>query len=123
MRTTSPAPAAVAAPSRSTAPDEDPPHVPAARPLCAPSSRRADTRDAAWQGRSQTAEMLATRLQEKSASFKPEILAMGAAAVEAEIAKDPKLAPYDHYLRSTLQDGKHTLDADREALLASAGTA
>ncbi len=75
----------------------------------------------AWRARSQSAEMLATRLSVATAAFRPEILALGGAKVEAEIAGNPKLAPYDFYLRGTLADAPHTLDATGEALLASAG--
>lgn len=81
----------------------------------------ADTRDAAWLSRAQQAEMLIVRLDEASSFFRPEIIRMGGPAVEAALQKNPGLAPYDHYLRSTVQDAPHTLDAGGEALLASFG--
>ena len=81
-----------------------------------------DTRDAEWQARSQKAELLFTRADEAGSYFKPELLTLGAPAVEAAIAADPGMVQYDHYLRSALKDGAHTLDAKSEALLAASGT-
>lgn len=88
----------------------------------ASNQSNADTRDATWEARSQRAELLVTRYSERVSWFEPEILGMGAAAVEAQIAADVGLKPYDHYLRGTLRDQAHTLDAEREALLAASGT-
>lgn len=81
----------------------------------------ADTRDDAWLARSQRSEMLYTTFAEKTAWTSPEILALGSAKVEAALKADAGLAPYDHFLRSTIADLPHTLDAKGEALLASAG--
>ncbi len=81
-----------------------------------------DTRDAVWQGREQQAGLAYTKFNEASAFFGPEILALGGPAVEAAIKADPALAPYDYFLRSTVQDAPHTLDSATEGLLASAGT-
>lgn len=80
-----------------------------------------DTRDDAWLGRAQQTLMAWTKLEEGTAFYDPEIQAMGKDKVEAAIAADPKLVPYDHYLRSTLVRVPHTLDANQEALIASAG--
>ncbi len=82
----------------------------------------ADTRNAEWQQRSQQSGLTFTHFSEESAFFGPEILALGGPAVEAAIKADPGLAPYDYFLRSTIQDAPHTLDAAGEALLASTGT-
>jgi hypothetical protein len=60
----------------------------------------ADTRDAAWLGRAQQAELLLTHLDEAGAFFRPEILALGAPKVEAALKADPALAPYDYFLPS-----------------------
>lgn len=81
-----------------------------------------DTRDAVWQGRAQQAMLAYTHFDAASSFFAPEVLAMGAPAVEAAIAADPGLKPYAYFLRSTVQDAPHTLDAAGEELLASAGT-
>lgn len=80
-----------------------------------------DLRDDAWLGRSQTAQMLYTRLAEATASWQPEVLAMGSDKVEAALAADAALAPYDYWLRTTVRDAPHVLDPAGEALLASAG--
>ncbi|GDX81980.1 oligoendopeptidase F [Deltaproteobacteria bacterium] len=80
-----------------------------------------DTANDAWLGRSQSAQMLATKLSEATAAFQPELLSLGGPKLEAEIAANPKLAPFDHYLRATIADAPHTLDAAGEGLLASAG--
>ncbi len=80
-----------------------------------------DLRDDAWLGRSQQAQMMYTRLGEATASWQPEVLAMGAPKVEALIATDPALGPYDYWLRTTVRDAPHVLDPQGEALLASAG--
>ncbi len=81
-----------------------------------------DTRDAEWQARSQLASLAYNRFGEAQAFYAPELITMGSAAIEAAIKADPGLAPYDYYLRSTVQDAPHTLDAAGETLLASAGT-
>lgn len=81
-----------------------------------------DTRNGEWRARAQRTEMLWTRFGEKAAFFEPEIVALGDKKVTKAIAKDPGLAPFDYYLRGTLQDAAHTLDPEREALLAAHGT-
>lgn len=81
-----------------------------------------DTRDSAWQGRAQQSQLAYTHFDAASSFFAPELLAMGATAVEAAIQADPGLKPYAYYLRSTVQDAPHTLDAAGEELLANAGT-
>jgi oligoendopeptidase F len=78
-----------------------------------------DTSDAAWRGRAQRVELLYAGYGEATASFEPEIVAMGGDAVEKAIAANPALKPYDHYLRSAVRDAAHTLDPAREALLAA----
>lgn len=88
----------------------------------ASNQSNADTRDDVWEGRSERAELLLTRFNEKTSWFEPEILSLGAEAVEKQLAADAGLKPFDHYLRSTLMDQAHTLDAPREALLAATGT-
>lgn len=81
-----------------------------------------DVGDDVWQARTQRTEILLTRLEEKSAFFEPEIVALGDTKIEKAIAKDKGLAPYAYWLRSAVQDAAHTLDPDREALLAATGT-
>lgn len=81
-----------------------------------------DARDSTWLARAQRTEMLWTRLGEKSAFYEPEIVALGSGKVEKAIGKDKALAPYAYWLRSAVTDASHTLDPDREALLAATGT-
>jgi len=88
----------------------------------ASNASNVDTRDAAWLARSQRAEQLYARVGEVGSFFAPEILALGAPAVEAAIAADPGLLPYDAWLRSTLARAPHTLDAEGEQLLAATAT-
>ncbi len=78
-----------------------------------------DANNAEWRGRAQRAELLYANYAEATAYFDPEIVAMGAPAVEAAITATPALSPYDYYLRSTVKDAAHTLDPAREALIAA----
>lgn len=80
-----------------------------------------DTRDDVWRGRSQRTEMLINSFAEAAAFYEPEIVALGPAKVNKSLAKDEALRPYGYYLKGTLQDAAHTLDPDREALLAATG--
>lgn len=80
-----------------------------------------DTNDGVWMGRSQTAQMLYTRLMEGTAFFAPELLAAGKEKVAAAAGGKPEMAQYDYFLKSTLLNAPHTLDSGSEGLLASAG--
>lgn len=82
----------------------------------------ADTRDGIWQARSQQAQQAYIHFESAASFFPPEIIALGSTAVEAAIKDDPALAPYDYFLRSTVVNAPHTLDAAGEGLLASAGS-
>ena len=86
------------------------------------NNSNADTRDATWQARSQQAQQAYTHFESAASFYAPEILAMGAPTVEGAIKADPALAPFDYFLRSTVKNAPHTLDAGGEELLASAGT-
>lgn len=88
----------------------------------ASNNANADTRNADWRARMQRAQMLWTTFAEESAFYEPEIVALGGKKVEKAIQKDPGLAPFDYYLRATIQDAAHTLDPGREQLLAATGT-
>jgi oligoendopeptidase F len=65
--------------------------------------------------------MLANTLGETSSFFGPEIVAIGPKKIAKALAKDATLAPYRYYLESTLRNAAHTLDPEREALLAATG--
>ena len=63
-----------------------------------------------------------TALGEATAWSSPEIVAFGAARVNALIAADPGLNKFAFGLRDTLRQAPHTLSPDEEQLLASAGS-
>ncbi len=77
-----------------------------------------DTRDDVWRGRNARANLLDSRFYEVASFFEPEILSLGAKKVNKAAAR-PSMAPYRAYLRNTLTDAAHTLDPERESLLAS----
>jgi len=81
-----------------------------------------DRRVAANQERKQKAQDVFTALSEATAWSSPEIVALGAARVNALIAADPGLGKFVFGLRDTLRQAPHTLSPDEEQLLASAGT-
>lgn len=53
--------------------------------------------------------------------MQPAILRIGRGAVEAYIATEPRLEPFDHYLLDTLREAPHTLGDEAESVLAAAG--
>lgn len=57
---------------------------------------------------------------EALAWLEPEILSLGEKKVSKFIRKEPKLAPFDFYLLSTLDQADHLLDEQGEQLMASA---
>jgi oligoendopeptidase F len=81
-----------------------------------------DLRVSANQERKQQAQDVFTALSEATAWANPEIVALGADKVNAFIAADRGLDKFAFYLRDTLRTAAHTLSADEEQLLASAGT-
>jgi oligoendopeptidase F len=81
-----------------------------------------DRRVGANQERKQQAQDVFTALGEATAWSSPEIVALGAARVNALIASDPGLNKFAFGLRDTLRQAPHTLSPDEEQLLASAGS-
>ena len=81
-----------------------------------------DLRVSANQERKQQAQDVFTALSESIAWANPEIVALGAARVNALIAADPGLDKFAFGLRDVLRTAAHTLSPDEEQLLASAGT-
>lgn len=81
-----------------------------------------DLRVAPNQERKQQAQDVFTALGEATAWSNPEIVALGAAKVNAFIAADRGLDKFAFYLRDTLRTAAHTLSPAEEELLASAGT-
>ena len=81
-----------------------------------------DLRVAPNQERKQQAQDVFTALGEATAWSNPEIVALGAAKVNAFIAADRGLDKFAFYLRDTLRTAAHTRSPAEEELLASAGT-
>jgi len=80
-----------------------------------------DTRDSANTARRGRAGSLATRFAESVSWFEPELLALPDDTVAEYLDRDAGLREYAHYLDDLRRMRPHTLDADREALLAAAG--
>ena len=78
-----------------------------------------DRRIAANQERKQKAQDVFTALGEATAWSSPEIVALGAARVNALIAADPGLNKFAFGLRDTLRQAPHTLSPKEEELLAA----
>jgi oligoendopeptidase F len=81
-----------------------------------------DLKVAANQERKSQAQDAFTALGEATAWTNPEIVALGAARVNALIAGDPGLNKFAFGLRDVLRTASHTLSPSEEQLLASAGT-
>ena len=79
-----------------------------------------DNRDADANARRGDVGMLFSQLQETTAFVEPALVAAGEATLSKYIKREKRLKPYAHFLRRTLRMADHTLDADGEALLASA---
>ena len=82
-----------------------------------------DRRVSSNQERKQQAQDVFTALSEATSWASPEIVALGAAKVNAFVAADPVLQKrFAFTLRDTLRTAAHTLSPAEEQLLASAGT-
>ncbi len=80
-----------------------------------------DLRDADAQKRRAETVRVGVRLSEAASFVDPEILTVGAEAIEAFIADEPRLAPFAFGLRDTLRQAAHTLPPEQEALLSRTG--
>jgi oligoendopeptidase F len=78
-----------------------------------------DRRVAANQERKQKAQDVFTALGEATSWANPEIVALGAARIDALIAADPGLNKFAFGLHDTLRQAPHTLSPDEEQLLAA----
>jgi oligoendopeptidase F len=83
-------------------------------------SADADLKDAPNQERRQLAVALASQVSEAGAWVNPELLGLGAAKIDADLAADPGLARFAFGLKDLERQAPHTLDAAGEALLAAA---
>ena len=80
-----------------------------------------DTRISENTARRGRAGSLATQFAEAVSWFEPELLAVDDAVIDGFLQENEKLRLYAHHLDDLRRSRKHTLDADREALLAAAG--
>lgn len=81
-----------------------------------------DLRVAKGQERVQQAQALLTAIDEKSAWLAPEVLAIGAAKIDAFIAQDAALQRrFDFELHDILRAAPHTLSVEGESILAASG--
>lgn len=67
------------------------------------------------------ANTLFTDFSEATSWIDPEILKLGSKKIERFIKKEPRLKPYDYYLRSVVKSEDHLLNEEGETLLASVG--
>lgn len=79
-----------------------------------------DQRIAENQERMSLARNLYTNYGSAVSWMQPAILRIGAGAVNAYIATEPRLAPFDHYLQDVLRGADHTLGDEAESVLAAA---
>jgi oligoendopeptidase F len=80
-----------------------------------------DTRVSENTARRGRAGSLATEFAETVSWFEPELLALDDATIDGYLAANERLRVYAHHLDDLRRSREHTLDAEREALLASAG--
>ncbi len=80
-----------------------------------------DVRVSSNQARNTSADNLNAKFVEATSWVRPEILAVGAAKIEAFIAADPGLKPHAFGLRDILRGAPHSLGAEAESVMAQAG--
>ena len=76
-----------------------------------------DTGNSASLGLRQKIQVMGSRLTEATAFARPEILAIGAARIEAFFREEPGLATYRHPLDNILRPAPHTLDTAGESIV------
>jgi oligoendopeptidase F len=80
-----------------------------------------DLRIAAFQGMRQEVELAYTEISRRTAYLRPEILALPDGVVESFLAEEPRLAPFEPFLRNIVRQRTHVLSPPEENLLAEAG--
>jgi oligoendopeptidase F len=80
-----------------------------------------DTRDSQHQGMVQEMVQLSSTFGAQSAFIEPELLRAGKPAIERFLAAEPRLKIYHFYLEDVVRRAPHTLTANEEKILASAG--
>jgi len=93
------------------------------RRVAAYASMKSDenTRDAAALEMKQRAGMLRNRFSRKVSFVNPEILALGDGTVTRFLGEEPGLGVYRHFLEDILRGRPHTLGAEAESVIATAG--
>jgi oligoendopeptidase F len=80
-----------------------------------------DTRDSQHQGMVQETVQLSSTFAAHSAFIEPELLRAGKPAIERFLDAEPRLKIYRFYLEDVVRRAPHTLTANEEKILASAG--
>ena len=79
-----------------------------------------DTRVSEPQGMQQEMQQLYASFAAQAAFIEPEVLRIGTAKVETFLKTEPRLKPYEFYLRDVVRRAAHTLTDPEEKLLADA---
>ncbi len=80
-----------------------------------------DTRNGAALAMKQQASTLATRFRQRTSFVQPEVLALGEETVRRFLDTEPRLGVYRHFLEDILRRAPHTLGAEGESVIATAG--
>ncbi len=80
-----------------------------------------DTRSSTYQAMKQEMAQLGATFGAEIAWLEPEILKIETATLDSFLAKEPKLKPYEFYLRDLQRRKTHTLSEPEEKLIADAG--
>src|SRR5262249_43395618 len=80
-----------------------------------------DTRDSQHEGMQQEMVQLASTFSATASFVEPELLRAGKATIERVLASEPRLKSYRFYLDDVVRRAPHTLSANEERMLASAG--
>jgi len=80
-----------------------------------------DTRVSKYQGMKQEISQIGTQFSSMASYIEPEILKMSKDEIERFIAKEPKLEPFDFYLRNLIRQKEHYLSAEEEKIIAESG--
>jgi oligoendopeptidase F len=80
-----------------------------------------DLRVSDYQAMRQEVELLGTDLARRAAFVRPEILSAPPEQVERGLEREPRLAPYAHFLRDLLRQRPHVLGASEERIVAETG--
>src|SRR6056297_722563 len=80
-----------------------------------------DTRVSKYQGMKQEISQIGTQFSSMASYIEPEILKMSKDEIEKFIKEEPKLKPFDFYLRDLLRQKEHMLSAEEEKIIAEAG--